>query len=97
MAAKKTTYTPMSKIATVTDADDSVVATTYDMLDRTNVVTDPVGRQTRFTYDARGQTLIEYRAWQTPLQQQYATYTYGSDGEKLSRERCQHQYDNVLI
>ncbi|HEY4941763.1 MAG TPA: hypothetical protein VII56_10070, partial [Rhizomicrobium sp.] len=62
-----TTYTPTSKVATVTDADGSVVTTAYDGDDRTDTVTDPVGRQVHFTYDAAGQTLIEYRGWGSPL------------------------------
>ncbi len=83
---KTTTYTPTSKVASVTDADGSVTANTYDALDRTDVVTDPVGRRTHFTYDARSETLVEYRAWQAALQQAYATYTYGNDGEKLTEK-----------
>ncbi len=36
VATKKTTYTPTSKVASIMDADGSIVSTTYDMLDRTH-------------------------------------------------------------
>ena len=77
-----TTYTPTSMVATVTDADGSVVTNTYDGDDRTDAVTDPIGRQIHFSYDAAGQTLIEYRGWGSPLQQAYATHTYTLNGKE---------------
>ena len=52
---KTTTYTPTSKVATVKDADNSVSTNAYDGLDRTDTITDPVGRKTHFTYDAAKQ------------------------------------------
>jgi YD repeat-containing protein len=90
---KQNTYTPTSKVATVTDGDHSVVTNAYDGDDRVLTVTDPVGRKTHTVYDAAGQTLTELRAWAGSndncsdagtLQECYATYTYGNDGEKLS-------------
>ena len=38
-------------------------------------------RITRFTYDLAGQKLKEQRAWGTPKVYDYATWTYGADGE----------------
>jgi len=35
-------------------------------------------------YDLAGNTLVEYRGWQSAVQQAYATYSYGADNEKLS-------------
>ncbi|HTS15963.1 MAG TPA: RHS repeat domain-containing protein, partial [Verrucomicrobiae bacterium] len=35
-------------------------------------------------YDLAGNTLVEYRGWQSAVQQAYATYSYGADSEKLS-------------
>ena len=84
VAAKTTTYTPTSKVAFVTDGDGRVTSTTYDGADRVGVVTDPALRQSEMLYDAAGNTLQEIRALGTPLQETYATYTYGGDGEKLT-------------
>ena len=81
---KTTVYTPMSKPTVVTDADGSVTNTAYDALDRIATVTDPIGRKDHFQYDAAGNTLFEYRAWQSPLKEKYASYSYGADNEKLS-------------
>ncbi len=82
--AKKTTYTPTSKVATVEDGDLRVTSTTYDGADRASVVTDPVFRQSQTVYDAASNVLQQIRALGSPLQETYATYTYGGDGEKLS-------------
>ena len=90
---KKTTYTPTSKVASVTDGDSRITSTTYDSADRPNIATDPVLRQSQKTYDAAGNVLQEIHALGTPNQMTYATYTYktgtsygvnGGDGEKLS-------------
>jgi RHS repeat-associated protein len=90
---KQTSYTPTSKVATVIDADGRTVTNDYDGDDRLLTVTDPVSRKTHYVYDAAGQTLTELRAWQGTnnncsvagtLQECYASYSYGLDGEKLS-------------
>ncbi len=39
---------------------------------------DGPDRITKYTYDTRGRTLIVERAYSTPLQQAYATYSYGT-------------------
>ncbi|MEI9889150.1 MAG: hypothetical protein WDN08_22125 [Rhizomicrobium sp.] len=79
-----TTYTPTSKVATVTDADSRTVTTTYDALDRIDVVADPIGRKVHNAYDAAGQLLVEYRAWGDPLQIAYATHSYTPNGKEAS-------------
>ena len=84
VATKTTTFTPTSKEATVTDADGSVTSFTYDAADRKFVTTDPVQRQTELVYDAAGNVLQEIHGLGSPAQITYATYTYGSDGEKTS-------------
>jgi RHS repeat-associated protein len=84
VASKKTTYTPTSKVATVTDADNGITATMYDGADRISVVTDPVLRQSKFTYDAAGNILTETRGLGTQDEAVHATYTYGAEGEKLT-------------
>jgi RHS repeat-associated protein len=78
------TYTPIGKVAMVTDADNRTVVTAYDALDRVATVTDPVGKAMHNTYDAAGQLLIEYRGWLTPLQQAYATHTWTPNGKEAS-------------
>jgi RHS repeat-associated protein len=84
VATKANTYTPTSKVATVTDADGAVTSTTYDAADRTYVVTDPANRQTQFIDDAAGNVLQEIRGLGSPVQMTYATYVYAPDGEKQS-------------
>ncbi len=79
-----TAYTPTSKPATVTDADQRTTATSYDALDRTDTVTDAVGRAVHNSYDAAGQLLVEYRGWGTPLSQAYATHSYTANGKEAS-------------
>jgi RHS repeat-associated protein len=92
VAVKTTTYTPTSKVLTVTDADTSVTTNAYDDDDRLLTVTDPVSRKTRYAYDAASQKTKEFRGWSSgttcavtgTLQECYATWTYGLDGEKLT-------------
>jgi RHS repeat-associated protein len=79
-----TTYTPTSKAATVTDADQRLTATTYDALDRVDTVLDPIGRATHKGYDAAGELLVESRGWGTPLVQAYATHSYTLNGKEAS-------------
>ncbi len=79
-----TTYTPVSKPASVTDADSRTVTTTYDALDRVDVVADPIGRKVHNAYDAAGQLLVEYRAWGDALQIAYATHAYTPNGKEAS-------------
>lgn len=47
-----TSYTPTGQPATITDANGSVTAFAYDLLDRRTTMTDPMKRVTEFTYDA---------------------------------------------
>jgi RHS repeat-associated protein len=90
---KQTAYTPTSKVYTVTDADSRVTTNSYDGADRLITVSDPIARLTHTVYDPAGQQLVELRAWagsnnncsvSGSLQECYATFTYGADGEKLS-------------
>ena len=92
VAKKTTTYTPTSKIETIADASGATTSNFYDNDDRLIRISDPIARQTRLVYDAAGQKSKEIRAWSTgtacstsgTLQECYATYTYGGDGEKLT-------------
>lgn len=59
LAIKKSTYTPTSKVKTVTDADARVTSSDYDGDDRLLTVTDPVSRKVHYVTDAAGQTLTE--------------------------------------
>ncbi len=102
IAARKTTYTPTSKVATVTDADSRVTITTYDDGDRVFNIADPLSRSTHFWYCvaaradcAANQVLTEYRSWTTAggacsvagsLQECYRRLTYFPDGEVRSIE-----------
>ena len=95
---KKTTYTPTSEIASITDADSRVTTTSYDGDDRTLTVTDPVSRATHFVYCAPSDTdcsadavKVELRAWagstnacsvSGTLQECYRTVSYFPDGEQ---------------
>jgi RHS repeat-associated protein len=45
-------YSPSGKLATATDADDSVTGCAYDAVDRLSQVTDAAGRVTTYSYDA---------------------------------------------
>jgi RHS repeat-associated protein len=56
----------------------------YDALDRMSQTTDPVGRISRQEYDATGQLLKVIRAYGTPLQQDYARYSYTANGQRAS-------------
>jgi YD repeat-containing protein len=75
------TYTPTGQVATVRNGANNTVTNTYDALDRLYQVTDPVGRRTRFVYDAAGQLTREIRAQGTPLQQDYRRYAYRPNGQ----------------
>jgi RHS repeat-associated protein len=78
------TYTPTGQVSTVANGLSHTTTTTYDALDRPQTITDPVGRVTRSEYDAAGQQLREIRAFGTPLQQNYATWTYRPNGQRAS-------------
>ena len=100
LTTKHTTYTPTSKVATVTDADNRTTTTVYDDGDRTLTITDPISRKIHFTYCtindlpncAANQVDKEVRAWSTgnacsvsgTLQECYRRLTYGGDGEELT-------------
>jgi RHS repeat-associated protein len=78
------TYTPTGQVSTIANGLSHTTTTTYDALDRPQNVTDPVGRVMRSEYDAAGQQLREIRAFGTPLQQNYATWTYRLNGQRAS-------------
>ena len=82
VTAAHDSYTPSGKVASVTDADNRTVVTTYDALDRVDTVTDPVGKAVHSTYDAAGELLVESRGWGTPLSEAYATHTYTPNGKE---------------
>jgi RHS repeat-associated protein len=98
LTAKHTTYTPTSKVTTITDADSRTTTTAYDDGDRVMTVTDPASRATRFNYCtvnllpdcAANQVSKEIRAWSTgnacsvsgTLQECYRRVTYLPDGEE---------------
>jgi YD repeat-containing protein len=92
------TYTPTSQVATVTNGAGNVTTNAYDGLDRLLSVSDPVGRVTRNTYDSAGQLTLVQRAFGSPLQQNYATYSYSPNGQRLSvidanNNRSEYAYD----
>ncbi|HWA91455.1 MAG TPA: RHS repeat-associated core domain-containing protein [Rhizomicrobium sp.] len=74
LTTKHTTYTPTSKVATVTDADNRTTTTQYDNADRVLTVTDPLTspalRKVHFVYCgaadvdcAANAVKTEYRGW----------------------------------
>ena len=73
-------HTPTGQELSVTSPDGAVTTKAYDAVDRLLTVTDPVGRVTKSVYDPAGQLLIEQRAFGSPLQQDYATFTYTLNG-----------------
>jgi YD repeat-containing protein len=101
LTTKHTTYTPTSKVATVTDADSRTTTTTYDDGDRTSNVSDPLSRNVHLVYCASGSAncaanavKTEYRAWVSGLpcssgtsdQQCYRRVTYFPNGEQRTIE-----------
>ncbi len=78
------TYTFTGQVATVANGAGNVTTNAYEALDRVLTVTDPVGRITRNEYDLAGQLTRVIRADGTPLQQDYARYTYSLNGQRLS-------------
>ncbi|MDP3399751.1 MAG: hypothetical protein Q8R97_01375, partial [Brevundimonas sp.] len=77
-------YTPTGQVETVINGAGNTTTTAYDGLDRVLQVTDPVGRVTRNEYDAAGQLTRVMRAFGTPLQQDYARFTYTPNGQQAS-------------
>ncbi|AXE63947.1 hypothetical protein BBF93_06735 [Hyphomonas sp. CACIAM 19H1] len=78
------TYTPTSQVHTVTNGAGNTTTNAYDPLDRLLQVTDPVNRITRNEYDLAGQLTRIMRAYGSPLQQDYARYTYTPNGLQAS-------------
>ncbi len=78
------TYTETGKVATAKDPSNNTTSTTYDVLDRASVTTDPIGRKVKTLYDAAGQVVQLIRAFGTSLQQNYATTTYSLNGQALT-------------
>jgi len=77
-------YTPTGKAASVTDPSGDISSTTYDALDRPDIVTDPVGRKVRTVYNAAGEVTQLIKAYSTPLQQIYAATAYSPNGQVLT-------------
>jgi YD repeat-containing protein len=65
-------------------SNDNFVETTYDADGRVDIVADPENRRTRTTYDAAGQVLKLIRGYGSPLQQDYQTNTWTSNGKLQS-------------
>ncbi|MDB9999123.1 hypothetical protein OAE16_01630 [Porticoccaceae bacterium] len=61
-----------------------ITTSTYDNLDRPDIVTDGQGRKVKTTYDALGRPVKTIRAYGSPLQQDYATYTYTVNGQQAN-------------
>jgi RHS repeat-associated protein len=59
----QTSYTPASKPLTTTDGAGDVTQYTYDPMDRTVIVTDPVLRNVSTVYDLAGETTCTWRGW----------------------------------
>lgn len=77
-------YTPTSQVLTVTNGAGNTTTNAYDAMDRLLQVTDPANRITRNEYDAAGQLTRIMRAYGSPLQQDYARYTYSLNGLQKS-------------
>ena len=69
---------------TTTNAGCNITTTTYDVLDRPDIVTDGEGRQTQTIYLADGKVSKIIKALGTAIQQDYATYTYTQNGQQAS-------------
>ena len=74
-------HTATGKVSSVADGAGDLTSTSYDQLDRADIVTDPVNRKVRTTYDAAGQAYQVIRAYGSALQQNYATYAYTLNGQ----------------
>ena len=58
----------------------AITTTTYDAMDRSDIVTDPVGRKSQTRYYTSGDVAKVMRAVDTSLEQAYQTYTYVLSG-----------------
>ncbi|HEU0225848.1 MAG TPA: transglutaminase domain-containing protein, partial [Steroidobacteraceae bacterium] len=99
MVAERT-FTPSSKVATEKNGANETTSTAYDALDRPLIVTDPVGRRTAFRYNLAGETLCEWRGWNSATAPgnctfdpatftgagpaRYAEYTYSPNGQRIT-------------
>jgi len=97
---RTTTYSPTGKVLTETDNAGNVTSHSYDFNDRESVVTDPENRRVAKVYDAVGQTLCIWRAWNSTAAPtsclfdpstftvnspiRYAEYSYSLDGLVLT-------------
>ena len=78
-------FTPTGQVAWEKNGAGNTTNFTYDPADRLLERADPLNRRTRFEYDLAGQMLKEVRAFGVAgLQQDYATYTYSPNGQRLS-------------
>ena len=99
---KETGYTATSQVATVTNGDNETSSTTYDVLDRAVLVSDPIGRRVGSVFDAAGQLLCTWRGWDNAVAPgnctwdpasyvgvgkfRYAQYTYSANGQLATVE-----------
>lgn len=99
MVAERT-FTPTSKVATEKNGAGETTSTAYDVVDRPLIITDPVNRRTAFRYNVAGETLCEWRGWNStsgpgtcvfdPVTftdagpARYAEYTYSPNGQRIT-------------
>ncbi|MEQ3746355.1 MAG: hypothetical protein ABNH53_09020, partial [Henriciella sp.] len=79
-------YYPNGAIKQTSDPDGDITLYTYDAAGRLDATTDGAGRQTKSLYYPNGQVKCTLSAYGTSLQQAYAAYEYGPDGQ-VSRQR----------
>jgi RHS repeat-associated protein len=73
------TYTPASKLATITDAANNGWSFTYDLVGNQLTATDPDASTTTDTYDAAGQLMTS-----TDARGKQTSYTYDGDGRRTA-------------
>ena len=76
-------YWPSGELFKLTDPENNVTQYDYDLVGRVTLVTDPVGRRVGTVFDAAGQTLCSWKAWNSataPANCTWSSATYVSAG-----------------
>ena len=81
-------YDKRGRLLSITDANNGTFSYAYNGIGQVTMATDPLGRQTSYSYDMHGWLIAETEAWNSPTAR-LTTMLYDKKGRLLSITRGQ--------